>query len=358
MVPFQAAGFDPYGSCRPSASVDTDVEGFSDTSKEDVESREGSVTSADTNDTNDSISDIDDRPHAPIKALTLMDLPVEVRLEIYCWLHLMTPVKHAELAPWYPTPKFSACFFRSIGRTLATDKDGAESEADDNAEEASQEDSSLLSPWRPASALPTALLRSNRQIYHEARSIPFHNNEFVFANWFSSGLWAARAFTRNRAAWQQVELRYARLEMQVADFQGVGLREWEALCGHWSRGLWGLRLKVACSRGRGQRREALLKAAAMAGLTMGLDGNLGAKGEVEEDGEAVADEEAARLLGLLLCGGLAKFEALKRLELELDWDEWEDGLKVWMAKEMEGCLAKDGVLGGSVRVMSVKRIMK
>ena len=345
MASVHIADFDPYRPCPPSDYTDTDLEHFSDTSKEDAESREGSVTSAETN---DSIENETDHRTGKVQRLTLMDLPVEIRLEIYSCLHLRTPVKHPELAPWYPTPKYGTCFLKSIRRTLEVNKNQEESDSEDS-EEGGDEESGLLSPWRPASALPTALLRTNRQIYHEARVIPFRSNEFVFVNWFSSGLWAARTFTRNRAVWQQNEMRYTRLEIQVADFQGVGLKEWNALCGQWSNGLWGLRLKVACMRAR-DRRSTLVKAASMADVLTALT----TTAENEEEGNV--NEEESKVLETLLHSGISKLKALKRLELELDWAEWGDELKVRMAEEMESHLNKERSHDNPVQVVSVRRI--
>jgi len=41
-------------------------------------------------------------------------LPLEIRLQIYSWVHLMSPVREADLSPWYPTPTYSAYFLAPI----------------------------------------------------------------------------------------------------------------------------------------------------------------------------------------------------------------------------------------------------
>ncbi|EEY17610.1 conserved hypothetical protein [Verticillium alfalfae VaMs.102] len=93
------------------------------------------------------------------------------------------------------------------------------------------------------------LLRCSRQIYAETHLVPFQENEFVFVNWFSSGLWAARAFARPLQPWQRGAMRQVRLEVLGRDFSGAGLREWTALCDGWADGLRGLRLKILVGGG-------------------------------------------------------------------------------------------------------------
>ncbi|KAF4979547.1 hypothetical protein FDECE_18037, partial [Fusarium decemcellulare] len=159
------------------------------------------------------------------KELTLLRLPLEIRLHIYHWLHLMSPVRHAQLAPWYPTPVHCQYILRPLEPDAVAEETSMKSDAE-------PETTDLLSPYRPLSGLPTSLLRANSQVYHEARLIPFTQNEFVFVNWFASGLWAARAFTRALAPWQRAALRYVRLEVLARDVVvgGAGREEWRALC--------------------------------------------------------------------------------------------------------------------------------
>ncbi|KAF5026560.1 hypothetical protein F66182_1349 [Fusarium sp. NRRL 66182] len=173
----------------------------------------------------------------PEEKTTFLSVPLEIRLHIYHWLHLMCPVRHAQLAPWYPTPVHCQYILQAVDPGAETE-DAAESNAESGME--------LLSPYRPLSGLPTNLLRANMQIYREARLIPFTRNEFVFVNWFASGLWAARAFTRALAPWQRAALRYVRLEVLARDVVvgGAGREEWRALCGEWASGVRGLRMKM------------------------------------------------------------------------------------------------------------------
>ncbi|KAL3606726.1 hypothetical protein FPOAC2_01688 [Fusarium poae] len=174
----------------------------------------------------------------PENKVTFMTLPPEIRLHIYHWLHLMCPVRHAQLAPWYPTPVHCQYILQPVG--LKAESGSAASKSH------TEPDQGLLSPYRPLSGLPTNILRTSRQIYSEARLIPFERNEFVFVNWFASGLWAARAFTRALAPWQRAALRYVRLEVLARDVVvgGAGREEWRALCREWAPGVRGLRMKM------------------------------------------------------------------------------------------------------------------
>ncbi|KAF4963375.1 hypothetical protein FZEAL_10940, partial [Fusarium zealandicum] len=182
-----------------------------------------------------SVPDFTYEPHH--QDITFLSLPFEIRLHIYHWLHLLSPVRHAQLAPWYPTPVH--CQY--ILRHLDPQQDDSSLERDTELEPVG-----LLSPYRPLSGLPTSLLRANSQIYHESRLIPFTHNEFVFVNWFASGLWAARAFTRALAPWQRSALRFVRLEVLARDVVvgGAGREEWRALCGEWAGGVRGLRMTM------------------------------------------------------------------------------------------------------------------
>jgi hypothetical protein len=93
--------------------------------------------------------------------------------------------------------------------------------------------------------------------------LPFEQNEFVFLNWFSSGIYTARSFMRALKPWQRNTLRYARVEVLKRDLENSwvasmvggrpGTGEWRDLCNLWSGdeeaglgkgGLWGLKLGI------------------------------------------------------------------------------------------------------------------
>ncbi len=42
----------------------------------------------------------------------------------------------------------------------------------------------LLPQSRPIGFVPGSLLQTCRQVYEEARLVPFHENEFLFVSWF------------------------------------------------------------------------------------------------------------------------------------------------------------------------------
>lgn len=174
-----------------------------------------------------------------------MDLPAEIRLQIYQWLLLLHPLHHAQLAPWYPTPIYSAYHVGLVQPSASKTDDSVPREL-----AVGKTRKRKLQPAdRPISGLPTALLLCSKQIYQEARHIPFIENEFVFVNWFSSGLWGARAFVRPLADWQKSSTRHVRIELLARDFTGPGLTEWVNLCQAWSKGLRSMRLKILIGGG-------------------------------------------------------------------------------------------------------------
>ncbi|KAK7423959.1 hypothetical protein QQX98_000831 [Neonectria punicea] len=257
-----------------------------------------------------------------------MDLPSEIRLHIYSWLHLMCPVRHAQLAPWYPTPVHCQYILRRL--------DEAEP-APEPAAKLPSPPPGLLSPFRPLSGLPTGLLQCSSQIYHEARSLPFVRNEFVFVNWFASGLWAARAFTRALVPWQRADLRFVRLEILARDLvgdngggDGAGHEEWLALCDDWAPGLRGLRMKMVLGG---------TSTAVVAGSELEKDAGAGAGGEV------LRTEARRRVVA-----GLCRMGRLERVEMELVTREMKNGDRARWCEELEEELraAGGGLAGVSV----------
>lgn len=259
---------------------------------------------------------------------SFMGLPLEIRLSIYRWVHLMGPVRHAELAPWYPSPVPTQYLMRSL---LNQNPIAAESARSSPGVSSANR---LLRPTRPLSGLPSALLRANRQIYGEARVIPFAQNEFVFMNWFSSGLWAARAFTRSLRPWQTDALRWVRLEIMERDLRdddgsSQGLREWVALCGVWAAGVRGLRLKMVGGRTVGEERE---------------------KGKESVEAGDVAE---GLLPGRKWEDGLVALRRLERLEIELEMADWRDEDKIsWCRQLGERMRAR----GSTVEVVCTERV--
>jgi len=185
--------------------------------------------------------------------LSFFDLPLEIRLQIYNWVHMASPVRQAPLAPWYPTPTHSAYFLQAVMPGFevgaSTGPPSTPHVVRKTGASAANRDlpghPRLLSPFRPMSRVPTAFLRTCRRLYEEARAVPFHENEFVFVNWFSSGLSTGRAFTRGLRPWQRESIRYVRMEVQGIDLAGDRAQDWKETCEFWAEGLRGLRLKIA-----------------------------------------------------------------------------------------------------------------
>lgn len=194
-----------------------------------------------------------EKQHNVTSKIGFLSLPIEIRLLVYHWLHLMSPVRHAQLAPWYPSPVHSQYRLRRVKPMSYPEDDSEETLHGDSATKVEK----LLSPYRPLSALPTNLLRANSQIYHETRLLPFKQNEFVFVNWFASGLWAAYAFTRALEPWQRSAMRFVRLEILARDVivSGNGREEWHTLCDRWADGLRGLRMKIVLGSSTGSGRS-------------------------------------------------------------------------------------------------------
>ncbi|KAK0630025.1 hypothetical protein B0T17DRAFT_207995 [Bombardia bombarda] len=221
---------------------------------------------------------------------SFLHLPPEIRMQIYELINLQSPMRQRQLCAWYPNPAYKAHYLRAVvspgSSPVAVIGSGKESPHDQESASTSESDSEsykggkplfkvaswsehhhqqhqeprrhrLLSPHRPIGCIPHAMLRTCRQVYLEARCIPFRENEFVFLTWFSSGLSTARAFVGSMCRWQQESMRYARLEVPAREVfcagcvgSGSGSRQqkleadWGELCEYWSVGLRGLRLKI------------------------------------------------------------------------------------------------------------------
>ncbi|KAK3934944.1 hypothetical protein QBC46DRAFT_59786 [Diplogelasinospora grovesii] len=197
------------------------------------------------------------------RAVNFLDLPLEIRREIYAWLHLQTPMRQAQLCSWMPNATYGAYYLQAVLLNRLEKNPGLDEQLscsssssistnsgeDEQEQEVARKSIRLLSPDRPLGCLPSALLRSCRQVYSESRCIPFHENEFVYVTWFSSGLSTAKAFVKGLQPWQRDNMRYVRLELMLGDINCVGasrgrMDDWTELCGFWGNGIRGLRLKI------------------------------------------------------------------------------------------------------------------
>ncbi|KAM7200461.1 hypothetical protein V8F33_003907 [Rhypophila sp. PSN 637] len=252
------------------------------------------------------------------RKLGFFDLPPEIRLQIYETVNQLTPVVPRQLALGYPDyyPKPYIPRSTSDQATCSSSR-------------------RLLSPHRPRGYIPHALLRTCRRLYREARCVPFYENEFVFATWFSTGSSTALAFIRGLKAWQWAAMTYVRLEIPLEDIDGsnkLHLANWEALCEKWAFGLRGLRLTIVH-----------LPNLMMLGSGGGGDA-------AEKRGASLAaicpapGVEGSRVNYPWIDAGLKKLEALRRLEVELKTTmlthnqklDWCEGLKGMLSRGLQG----------------------
>jgi hypothetical protein len=257
--------------------------------------------------------------------MSLLDLPYELRLKIYHLVHLSSPVR-PNLAPWSLIPQSRA----HIVEAVMTEEQGASSDdGDDNDHTkpglrfrwlSGQQNSRLrlLSPHRPFCTMPRSLLQTCHQVYTEARMIPFHENEFVFLDWFVSGLNSATVCISVLRPWQREALRYLRLEVNVNGLEVHPTGDsagWVRLCGY-LKGLEGLRLSAKMQGGsRGNACD----------MVQSFD-----TPELVPMGQGPC----------WIAEGLRKLERLRQLEVDLDYSNWTDRKKVeWCAKLQEMLLA-------------------
>ncbi|KAL6837048.1 hypothetical protein V8C40DRAFT_279054 [Trichoderma camerunense] len=314
-----------------------------------------------------------------------LSLPAEVRLRIYYWAYRMSPIQPKELAAGYPIPMLCRYVLHPLDPDLEQQieqeieneqtiidlakeskcsDDGAQKEGGEQKEGGGQKwekmraeqdkkklikdrlkermrelnmtTPGLLSSDRPLAGMPASLLCTCRQVYFEAREIPFANNEFVFLNWFSSGLNAAAAVTKSQRPWQRLAMRYARLELMAEDLaRKAALSKWAELCGpgpsaSWTRGLRGLRLKIV--------------------------GQVGRRSEDAKDDDEFVDglEEVGGAKRWVEEGRLAEMENLERLEIEIIKNSWGTMEKMaWCAAVEEALREK----GSKAMVVSMGRIL-
>ncbi|KAJ3534249.1 hypothetical protein NM208_g7615 [Fusarium decemcellulare] len=173
-----------------------------------------------------------------------LNLPLEIRLAIYRWVHLDHQVQDAQLDDAYPNPTWKEFCTKTI--CMKFDLDNAVHD-DDGLTAPSVElkqSRQLACRRRPVCRIPSSLLVTSKQIYLESRTISFLENEFVFVDWFSPGLSAALAFAKNLRSWQREILRYMRLDILILQLQNGGTGTWNEFCQLFSDGLQALRLRV------------------------------------------------------------------------------------------------------------------
>lgn len=214
-------------------------------------------------------AEISQEPVARQAPSPLLQLPLEVRLQIYRWVLLLGTIDrkpeagssssqndatssvsvsstlfHCMPPYFFDSPQhfgpgdgimfmsmFASnahqrpLFFRKVIMPAEGDKESKDTKSKDDGIQ-------LLPAYRPVGrALPLGLMSSCRQVYQEARTIAFKTSEFVFVRLFSSGLSTAHAFVvlgsqtypgtvggdiPRLQLWQRDNLRHVRLELDVS----------------------------------------------------------------------------------------------------------------------------------------------
>ena len=283
---------------------------------------------------------------------SLLTLPVEIRLQIYHWVYLMSPILQRDLAPFLPAIKHSAYYVRRV--VTAGDEDWPPTRT-----------RPPLRPDRPYSHMPSALLQSCRQVYDEARRVPFAGNEFVFPVWFTSGVEAARAVTRALQPWQADALRWVRLEVlerhlvtgrwsspdaeeyKRGDADRSRPARWAELCGLWAGGVRGLRLQIR-ARGPGEGTDtgnsssSSSSSSSAGGQLTRKEGEEEEEGATDGDGDGDGDGSAAAAAWSWVRDGLARMAALRTLEVELDDADRSAADKIAWCRRLGEELGREG----------------
>lgn len=313
-------------------------------------------------------------PELPTSSLFLA-LPLEIRLQIYGYILESNPAKHAQLSPSpnYPPATSSACFLKAIAVSVVEqDSEGIDYGKKDpdsflsTTPPALESSISMVYRGTGCGCIPTALLRTCKQVYEEARMLPWEQNEYVFINWFRSGIYAARSFMRALKPWQRENMRWARLEVLRRDLEDPwvatmvggrpGIGEWKDLCGLWSGemetgngGLWGLRLGI---KGR------------VSAHVMGeaVDGSGGVsvaftEAATEEDNTYKFQNRQKGVLNVdaqWIIQGLTQITALRWLEIEIEDDDISPDIKVDFCVNLG--LKLSNIFGRRIEVLLVEKL--
>lgn len=292
-------------------------------------------------------------PTEPSGPPSFLNLPLEIRHQIYKWVHICHPVEQSQLTPWFPTPTYSVYLLQAVivpglivpasnssraAKTMQFVVQGGNVSRKLSAER-DQSQPKLLSAHRPLSRVPTTLLRTCKQVYTESRAVPFLENEFVFANWFSSGMAAARAFVKGLDPWQRGSMRHVRLELHSSDLVGARLDSWRELCSFWAPGLRGLRLKVLLDK------KTFVPYFEFIGQ--------GDRDCLDDPWELVGSQ------GMWIGeGGLGVLGELRQVEVELAGTEWSDERKVEWCGRLGERMNEGRVGAAEVAVFCVEKAPK
>ncbi|PMD29447.1 hypothetical protein L207DRAFT_238620 [Hyaloscypha variabilis F] len=297
-------------------------------------------------------------PSSPKPISPFLTIPLEIRLQIYTYVLHSHPIHHAHLAPIDPPTTFAGMNTEEFHTTrLAPTLNSSRSSLTEirtlithlaPSPSTAQEISAIYPVSKPTSLtsspsrqtrvqgkIPTALLLSCKQVFEECKMVPWEQNTFTFINWFWSGVYASRQFTRSLRPWQSDGVRYVGVEVLGRDLRvdgmkriggGIGgasvrgkeLGEWWELCGLW-RGVWGLRLGI--KGGVGEEKSEVDGSA-------GWNGELGSKVEDKEKGVLDVTSE-------WVTDGLLKMKNLRWVEIEIEDEDVSEEEKIAFCGELE-----------------------
>jgi hypothetical protein len=203
-------------------------------------------------------------------------IPLEIRFQIYSYVLASHRIHHAHLAPLaceqptdfrgMNTEEFYTTMLQPAGRSLSSSVAGSGSRHGKetrrwlvsytgSGEVAERAWTATGRGFQIRGKIPTGLLGCCRQVYDEARWLPFTENTFAFVNWFWSGTYTALRFTQGLRRWQSSAMRHVTMEIPgshlaaVVRGQGVGtvmgkeLTEWIRVCEMWGN-VWELQLTI------------------------------------------------------------------------------------------------------------------
>jgi hypothetical protein len=325
---------------------------------------------------------------SPIPALpgstskpSFLTIPLELRLQIYSYVLLAHPVHHAHLAPLEPPKAFSGMNTEEFHTTRLAPPSNSERERETEvrtsitrlapSSSSTQEinalypisaPTTLASPrqTRVQGKIPTALLVSCKQVCGECKMVPWERNTFTFINWFWSGVYAARQFTRSLRPWQRDGMRYVGVEVLGRDLKVDGTAEIGAPVGVVERGEWW----ELCSLWRGVQGLRLgIKGAVAGEKGRMVDGSGGGNGEHGQAG----DEGEGKESGVLdvktewVTEGLLQMRQLRWVEIEVEDEDVEREAKIRFCGELEAAFNTelqqdmDGEERTKVKVIFIER---
>ena len=155
----------------------------------------------------------------------------------------------------------------------------------------------------PHGGTSLALLEVNRQIYHEARLLPFKLNKFCFQRWYGSSIFCCKSFLKSLQDWQISSIQ--RMEITVTERD---LGDWQSTEG------W---LKICQAIGPSGGKQPGLRS-----LTLMVDEIQGCDGETVFDGHQAWAEDlrkftTLRTLRILVRNKEIRIETLGAFEMEL-----------------------------------------